>query len=154
MRTLFTQCVTNEFFLFFTSFGLLTHNLHPFHFPYFLNFSRNYYIIKVNYNLSSSFSKIPFIILISNIHLLYNSMALIWDNNRVFSIVFFPLHNSTTIIVHWVKSIRIRSFSGSYFPAFGLNTERYGVSLCIQTKWGKIRTRKTPNADTFHAVIP
>ena len=33
--------------------------------------------------------------------------------------------------IHCVKSVRIRSFSGSYFPAFGLNTERYGVSLCI-----------------------
>ena len=26
-----------------------------------------------------------------------------------------------------VKSVRIRSFSGHYFPAFGLNTERYSV---------------------------
>ena len=31
--------------------------------------------------------------------------------------------------------------SGPYFPAFGLNTERYKVSLCIQSKCGKIRTR-------------
>ena len=29
-------------------------------------------------------------------------------------------------------------FSGLYFPAFGLNTERYGVSLRIQSKCGKI----------------
>ena len=28
------------------------------------------------------------------------------------------------------------------FPAFGLNTERYGVSLRIQSEYGKIRTRK------------
>ena len=26
-----------------------------------------------------------------------------------------------------VKSVSIRSYSGSDFPAFGLNTERYGV---------------------------
>ena len=25
------------------------------------------------------------------------------------------------------ESVRIRSFSGPYFPAFGLNTERYGM---------------------------
>ena len=31
--------------------------------------------------------------------------------------------------VHCVKSVRIQSFSGPYFPVFGLNTERYGVSL-------------------------
>ena len=51
-----------------------------------------------------------------------------------------------------VKSVRIRSFSGPYFPAFGLNTGRYVVSLRIQSKCRKIRTRKTPNMDTFHAV--
>ena len=42
--------------------------------------------------------------------------------------------------VHCVKSVRIRSYSGSYFPALGLNVERYSV-----------RTRITPNTDTFHA---
>ena len=26
---------------------------------------------------------------------------------------------------HWVKSVRIQSYSGPCFPAFGLNTERY-----------------------------
>ena len=33
-------------------------------------------------------------------------------------------------------------FSDPYFPAFGLNTERYFVSLRIQSECGKIRTRK------------
>ena len=32
-------------------------------------------------------------------------------------------------------------FSGPYFPAFGLNTERYFASLRIQSECGKIRTR-------------
>ena len=54
--------------------------------------------------------------------------------------------------LHFVKSVPIRSFSGPYFPVFGLNAERYGVSLRIQSKCGKMRTRKTPNTDTFHAV--
>ena len=31
--------------------------------------------------------------------------------------------------LHCVKSIRIRSFSGRYLPAFELNTERYFLSL-------------------------
>ena len=30
--------------------------------------------------------------------------------------------------LHCVKSVRIRSYSGPYFPAYGQNTERYGVS--------------------------
>ena len=40
-----------------------------------------------------------------------------------------------------------------YFPAFGLSTERYFVSLRIQSKCGKRWTRKTSNTDTFHAVL-
>ena len=36
-----------------------------------------------------------------------------------------------------IKSVHIQSYSGPYFPAFGLNTERYGVSLCIPSEHGK-----------------
>ena len=48
-------------------------------------------------------------------------------------------------------------FSGLYFPAFGLNMERYFIyflSLCIQSKCGKIWTRKKHRLylDTFHRV--
>ena len=50
-----------------------------------------------------------------------------------------------------MKSVRIRSFAGPYFPAVGPNMVKYGVSLRIQSEWGKKRTRKTPNTDTFHA---
>ena len=31
--------------------------------------------------------------------------------------------------LHSVKSVRIRSYSGPYFPAFGRNTERYFVRM-------------------------
>ena len=54
---------------------------------------------------------------------------------------------------HCIKSVRFRSYSGPHFPVFGLNTESYGVSLRIQSKYGKMRTRTTPNADTFRAVF-
>ena len=56
------------------------------------------------------------------------------------------------ISTYCVKSARIQSFSGLHFPVFGLNTERYSVFLRIQSECGKIRTRKTPNMDTFDAV--
>ena len=46
------------------------------------------------------------------------------------------------------ESVRIRSFSGPYFPH--IRTE-YSVSY--RSECGKIRTRKTPNTDNFHAVI-
>ena len=49
-----------------------------------------------------------------------------------------------------MKRVRIRIFSGPYFPAFGLNTERYSVSVRIQSELGKMQTRKTLNTDTFH----
>ena len=41
--------------------------------------------------------------------------------------------------MHCVKSVKIRSFSGPYFPVFSLNTGKYGPE-------------KTPYLDTFHAV--
>ena len=53
---------------------------------------------------------------------------------------------------HCVKSVCIRSFSGTYFPASGLNTGRSSVSLRIQSECGKKRTRKTSNTDTFLAL--
>ena len=42
--------------------------------------------------------------------------------------------------LHCARSVRIRSYSGPYFSAFGLNTERHGVSLRIQSECGKMRT--------------
>ena len=42
---------------------------------------------------------------------------------------------------HCVKSAKYGIFSGPYFPAFGLNTERY---------YGP---ENTPYLDTFHAVL-
>ena len=34
-----------------------------------------------------------------------------------------------------------------------MNTERYSVSLRIQSECGKMRTRITPNTDTFYVVF-
>ena len=50
-------------------------------------------------------------------------------------------------------STRISSFSGPYFPVFGLNIKRYSVSLRIQSKCTKTGTSKAPNMDTFHAAF-
>ena len=43
-------------------------------------------------------------------------------------------------------------YSSPHFPAFGLNTKRYEVSLRIQSVCGRIQTRITPNKDIFYAV--
>ena len=39
-----------------------------------------------------------------------------------------------------VKNVPIRSYSSPCFPAFGLNTERYSVSVCIQSERGENNT--------------
>ena len=52
----------------------------------------------------------------------------------------------------FLKVVRIRSYSDPHFSAFGLNKERQGVTPRIQSERGKIRTRITPNGDTFYAV--
>ena len=46
-----------------------------------------------------------------------------------------------------MKRARIRSFFGPYFSALGLNMERFSPECA------KLRTRKTPNMDTFHTVL-
>ena len=53
---------------------------------------------------------------------------------------------------HCVKNVRIWSYSSPYFHVFGLNSEIYEVSLRIQTKCVKIRSRITPTTDTFGTV--
>ena len=52
---------------------------------------------------------------------------------------------------HCAESVRIRCYSGPNFPAFALNTEKYGVSLRIQSEYGKMRTRII-YTDLFHVV--
>ena len=47
----------------------------------------------------------------------------------------------------------IRTAFFPHFPAFGLNTERYSIYLRIHSKCGKMRSRITPNMDTFYAVF-
>ena len=53
---------------------------------------------------------------------------------------------------HCVKSFQMQSFSGPCFPAFGLNTDIYSVNPRIQSKCGKIPTRKILYLDNFYAV--
>ena len=45
-------------------------------------------------------------------------------------------------------------FSGPHFPAFGLNTERYGVSLRIQSECRKIQPRKDSKCGHFSRSEP
>ena len=42
--------------------------------------------------------------------------------------------------------------SGLFLSVFSRIRTEYGISLRIQSECGKIRTRITPNTDTFHAM--
>ena len=75
-----------------------------------------------------------------------NAIGEYTDRSKFYSNVYFSRGT------HCVKSLRIRSYSSPHFPAYGLNTERYGVPFLIQYKWGKTRTRITPNMDIFYSV--
>ena len=46
---------------------------------------------------------------------------------------FFDISSKSMSSIPLRKTVRIRSYSGPYFPAFGLNTERYFVSLRMWT---------------------
>ena len=76
--------------------------------------------------------------------------------NLISSSTYFKPLSGTSIDVflinHCVKNVRVRSFFDPHFPVFGLNTERYSVSLCVQTEYGNMRTRITQNTYTFNAV--
>ena len=64
-----------------------------------------------------------------------NCVSSIWRITAVHKRL-YRLPNKISV-KHCVKGVRIRSYSGPHFPVFGLNTDRYGVSLSIQSKCGK-----------------
>ena len=66
-------------------------------------------------------------------------------SNRTTWITFFW---SRLALTTW-KVSKYGVFSGPYFPVLGLNTERCGVSLRIQSEYGKIRTRKNSVFEHF-----
>ena len=65
-------------------------------------------------------------------------------------LIVFVVRETTTA---WNVS-KYRVFSGPYFPAFWLNSERYEVSLRIQCECGKMRTRKTSVFGHFSRSVP
>ena len=72
--------------------------------------------------------------------------------NKKHSFIIVWLGSKYIYYQHCWKSNCILSFSGPYFPAFGFNTDIYSVKLRILSECRKIRTRKTPNTDTFYTV--
>ena len=70
----------------------------------------------------------------------------------IYIYIYMYMHRYVYIMCHCIKRVRIWGYFSPHFPTFGLNAERYGVSLHIQFECGKMQIRITPNMDTFHAV--
>ena len=90
-------------------------------------------MLKMNYSHITNYQRFKFLAFLTFIRALNFSKSLVQSTN-----------------IHSVKSARIRSFSGPHFSHIQI---RYSVSLRIQSECGKMRTRITPNTDTFYAVI-
>ena len=58
---------------------------------------------------------------------------------------YFQSAHPDSIDQHCVKSVRMRSYSGPNFPAFGLNTERYSVSCLMLLTFVKDFWQVKPN---------
>ena len=70
----------------------------------------------------------------------------------------FVVMTIAVIVINCVKSVRIRSYSGLHFSRIFQNTERNGGSISpyavrMRENAGNMRTKITPNTDTFYAVI-
>ena len=111
------------------------------------NFSIKIIIILWN---SANLSQIKAIYIFWNLVLKY-TINITWMNVFCWQVIWNIFtnidHNPTSflflsILKHCVKSVQNGVYSGPYFPAFGLNTKIYAVNLRIQSKCGKIRTRK------------
>ena len=67
-------------------------------------------------------------------------------------IVVFLVYTDIKKIKDGTKTVWKLSFFGLFLPLFGLNTVIYSINLRVQSKYRKMQTRKTPNADTFYSV--
>ena len=92
------------------------------------------------------------------------SVILLFDCFRIFPIIFRKFTNCSKIFlwrygvqpcfvyqkwkITFYRFLVVISWNQLFIPAF----YTYGVSLCIQFECGKMRTRITPNTDTFHTV--
>ena len=108
------------------------------------------HILLKYWNVTISFKKVP------------RSLVFLFEHKAMFKVdgkvnlpnilSFFGALLKVDCNNHCVKRLRIRSNSGPHFATFGLNMERYSVSLRIQSECGKMRTKITPNTDTFYEV--
>ena len=77
---------------------------------------------------------------LGNVPILYSHKT---SEKRSFSVEFQRVLNGNVDKKWTLREVsKFGVLDGTYFPAFALNTEIYGVNLRIQSKYRKIRTRK------------
>ena len=106
---------------------------------------RKLFISLVLYNicvLNILFKKVKHVL----ITILKNSLPLTTKLKKTLEKIHLEVDNIP--ITAW-KVSKYEVFSGPYFPAFELNTERYEVSVPIQSKCEKIQTRKNSVFEHF-----
>ena len=77
------------------------------------------------------------------------------NQKHIFSQMEYVVQRADLSDTHWVKSVRIQSYSGSYFSGIFPHSDwiRRDTYLSVFTpNAGKMLTRITPNTDTFYAV--
>ena len=100
-------------------------------------------------NSNFCFTFFTFVIQLSSSHFDWTKQVIRFRFN-------FMLSNFMIIIsssFHCLKNVHYQSFSGPHFPVFGLNTETYPLNLRIQSECRKMRTRISPNTNTFYKVF-
>ena len=81
--------------------------------------------------------------------------GLVCKTSATFIVYYFEPKRSWSEIVDLSTAWKVSKYgviSGPYFPAFGLNTEIYGVISVFSPDTGKYGPKITPYLDTFHIV--
>ena len=79
----------------------------------------------------------------------FEFLSCAWTISSKYAEKYFAVTTIIFFIATAWKVSKYGVFSGPYFPAFGLNTERYSVSFCIRSECEKIWTRKNLRIRTF-----
>ena len=75
-------------------------------------------------------------------------MQRIFWSHSIVLLHLLSVYNSLAIHTLW-KNVCIRSFSGPYFPAFKMNTERYGLSWMYGGHESSLKVSKTEKSLVF-----
>ena len=81
----------------------------------------------------------------------FNILMMLYCEAYIANFVSYPLNRRLSLSKF---TLRVKCpYSKFFWFVFSSIRTEYGQILRIQSECGKIRTRKTPNKDTFHSVL-